>query len=99
MRSAEVYLHAHQKQIHHKHTAARYQNRSSEPNTYHFKKIINYLSHQSADTNWNYKMWINDKIHSTTPTLIFETNLTSLIMSRLDNVIMSCYSNQSLMKD
>jgi hypothetical protein len=23
---------------HHKHTAARYQNRSSEPNTYHFKK-------------------------------------------------------------
>jgi hypothetical protein len=32
-------------------------------------------------------MWINDKTLSTNPTLIFETNLTSLIKSGLDNVV------------
>jgi hypothetical protein len=33
-------------------------------------------------------MWINDKTHSTTSTLIFETNIANLIMSCLDNIML-----------
>jgi hypothetical protein len=37
---------------------------------------------------WSIKCRLMIKIHSTTPTLIFETNLTSLIISWLDNVML-----------